>query len=42
LISPDYIGVLLQQSAGRMILGIAVASEIIGFLIIRKIVDVEF
>ena len=42
LISPDYIGVLLQQSAGRTILGIAVASEIIGFLIIKKIVDVEF
>ena len=42
LVSPDYIMVLLRQSAGRMILGLSIVSEIIGFLMIKKIVDVEF
>lgn len=42
LISPDYIMVLLRQSSGRMILGLSIVSEIIGFMLINKIVDVEF
>ena len=40
LISPDYIGILLRESSGRMILGVAVVSEVIGFLIVRKVVDI--
>ncbi|NLV22335.1 MAG: secretion system protein [Syntrophomonadaceae bacterium] len=40
LISPDYIGVLLQEKSGRMILGAAVVSEVIGFLMVRKVVDI--
>lgn len=40
LISPDYIGILLRESSGRMILGVAVVSEVIGFLMVRKVVDI--
>ncbi|HNX92616.1 MAG TPA: type II secretion system F family protein [Syntrophomonas sp.] len=40
LISPDYIGVLLKESSGRIIMGAAVVSEIIGFLMVRKVVDI--
>jgi tight adherence protein B len=40
LISPDYIGILLKESSGRIIMGAAVVSEIIGFLMVRKVVDI--
>ena len=42
LISPDYISVLLERRAGLMILGFAIGSEIIGFLMIRKVVTIDF
>lgn len=41
LISPDYIGILLKESSGRIIMGSAVVSEIIGFLMVRKVVDIS-
>jgi tight adherence protein B len=40
LISPDYIGILLKEGSGRIIMGGAVVSEIIGFLMVRKVVDI--
>jgi len=40
LVSPDYIGVLVRENSGRMILGAAVVSEVIGFLMVRKVVDI--
>lgn len=40
LISPDYIGVLLQEKSGRIILLAAIVSEVIGFLMVRKVVDI--
>lgn len=41
LISPDYIGILFKESVGRMMLCAAFVSEIMGMLIIRKIVDIK-
>jgi tight adherence protein B len=42
LISPDYISILLERRAGWMILGVSIVSELIGFLLIRKVVTIEF
>jgi tight adherence protein B len=41
LISPDYIGILFKESVGRMMLSAAAVSEVLGMLIIRKIVDIK-
>ena len=41
VVSPDYIAPLITDSLGRMLLGAAVVMEVVGFLIIRKIVDIE-
>jgi tight adherence protein B len=42
LISPGYIMGLFTDPRGQMLLGGAVASEIIGVLVIRKLVDVRY
>lgn len=41
-INPDYIGVLTERSTGWYILGGAAVSEVIGFLFIRNITNIEF
>ena len=40
-VSPDYIAPLVTDSFGRILLAGAVTMEIMGFLVIRKIVDIE-
>ncbi len=41
LISPSYVGILFTNSVGLMFLGVAAAGEVMGALIIRRIVDVQ-
>lgn len=41
VISPDFVGLLFTETLGRMLLGAAVVMETIGFLVIRKIVNIE-
>jgi tight adherence protein B len=42
LVSPSYINLLLERRAGWIILGVSIVSELIGFIMIRKIVTIEF
>ncbi|GAB4327048.1 MAG: type II secretion system F family protein [Dehalococcoidia bacterium] len=41
IMSPDYIGLLFTEPFGRLMLGAAVTFEVLGFLIIQKIVNIE-
>lgn len=41
IISPEYILTLFNSSIGMMLIGIALVSEIIGMVAIKKIVDIE-
>jgi tight adherence protein B len=41
LISPDFVGLLFTDPLGRMMLGAAAVMETLGFLVIRKIVNIE-
>ncbi len=41
LISPEFTGLLFTDPLGRMMLGAAVVSEILGFAVIQKIVNIE-
>ena len=41
IISPDYIMELLQNKTGIMLLVGGLVSEVIGFLVIKKIVNIE-
>jgi tight adherence protein B len=41
LINPDYMMTLFNESVGRIMVGVAVVWQFIGFLIIRKIVDID-
>lgn len=41
LISPDFTGLLFTDPLGRMMLGAALVSEILGFAVIQKIVNIE-
>lgn len=41
LISPDFVGLLFTDPLGRMMLGAAMTMEFLGFLVIRKIVNIE-
>ncbi|MCL4230792.1 MAG: type II secretion system F family protein [Dehalococcoidia bacterium] len=40
-ISPDFTGLLFTDPTGRMMLGTAAVMEVLGFLVIRKIVNIE-
>ena len=40
-VSPDYMRPLFEETTGQMAIGVAVVMEIIGFLVIRKIVDIK-
>ena len=40
-VSPDYMRPLYEETAGRIAIAVAVVMEIIGFLVIRKIVDIK-
>ncbi|SDG57351.1 tight adherence protein B [Selenomonas sp. WCT3] len=40
-VSPDYMRPLFEETAGRIAIAVAVVMEIIGFLVIRKIVDIK-
>ncbi len=42
IISPQYINVLLASKTGWMMLGVAAFSEMIGFILIRRITNIEF
>jgi len=41
VISPDFVGLLFSEPLGRMMLGAAAVMETVGFLVIRKIVNIE-
>lgn len=41
LVSPDYMRPLFEEPMGRMAIVIAIIMEIIGFVVIRKIVDIK-
>jgi len=41
MISPEFTSLLFTEPLGRMMLGAAVTLEILGFLVIRKIVNIE-
>ncbi|MCR5438364.1 MAG: type II secretion system F family protein [Selenomonas sp.] len=40
-VSPDYMRPLFEETTGRIAIAVAVVMEIIGFLVIRKIVDIK-
>jgi tight adherence protein B len=40
-INPGYLDLLFGTSMGRLLLGAAIALEIVGFFIIRKIIDIQ-
>ncbi|HWQ57929.1 MAG TPA: type II secretion system F family protein, partial [Clostridia bacterium] len=42
MINPDYMQVFFTTQAGRIMLGIAVGMEVIGFIVIRKMIDVRY
>jgi tight adherence protein B len=41
LITPDFTGLLFTDICGRIMIGVAVLGIIVGFIVIRKIVDIE-
>jgi tight adherence protein B len=41
IVSPDFTGLLFTEPLGRMMLGGALVSEVIGFSVIQKIVNIE-
>jgi tight adherence protein B len=41
LVSPTYVNTLFDDPLGRNLLGVAVVSQILGYLIMQKIVKVE-
>jgi len=41
LIAPDYIGELVEEKIGRMLIAAAVAAQIVGFIVIRRIIDIK-
>ena len=41
VVSPDYIMVLFTEPIGKVMLGIALVMEVIGIMIIRRILDIE-
>ncbi len=41
LISPEFIGLLFSDSLGHILLGVAAGLEVMGFIVIKKIVDIE-
>ncbi|MFQ5678322.1 MAG: type II secretion system F family protein [Gemmatimonadota bacterium] len=41
-LNPDYMSVMLEEQAGRMALGIVALMQVVGILVIRRIVDIDF
>ena len=41
VVSPDFVKLLFTDSLGRMMVGAALTLEFMGFLVIRKIVNIE-
>lgn len=41
VVSPDYISVLFTHTAGRIMLGVSIVLELIGVMVIRRIVTIE-
>jgi tight adherence protein B len=39
--APDYIGELIEAKLGRMLIAAAVVAQIIGFFVIRRIIDIK-
>lgn len=42
MINPKYIGMLFTHPVGNILLGVALAGQVIGILILRKIVSIEY
>ena len=40
-VAPDYIGELVEAKLGRMLIAVAVAAQVIGFIVIRRIIDIK-
>ena len=41
MISPEFTSLLFTDPLGRMLLGAAAVSEVLGFAVIQKIVNIE-
>lgn len=41
-IKPDYLKPLIEDDLGRIIIGVAIASELIGIFVIKKITDIRY
>jgi tight adherence protein B len=42
MLNPKYIGVLFTHPVGNILLGVALAGQVVGMLVLRKIVSVEY
>jgi tight adherence protein B len=42
LISPDYMGPMFTENAGRWMLVVAGGMQLMGFLVIRRLTDIEY
>lgn len=42
IMNPDYMSVLLNHPTGRLMLGVAIVSQVTGFVLIRKLIEVDF
>ena len=40
-VNPSYVNFFVEDETGNILLGVAVALQVIGYLIIRKIVSIE-
>jgi tight adherence protein B len=40
-VSPEYMSVLFEESTGRLALGFAGVLQIVGYLVIRRIIDID-
>ncbi|MCZ6477381.1 MAG: type II secretion system F family protein [Gemmatimonadetes bacterium] len=40
-VSPEYMSVLFEESTGRLVLGFAGVLQIVGYLVIRRIIDID-
>jgi tight adherence protein B len=42
MISPEYMGVMFTETMGRWMLALAATFQLFGFLVIRRMTDIEY
>jgi len=42
LVSPEYMGPMFTESIGHWMLGVAAMLQLFGFLVIRRLTDIEY